>query len=82
MREINLEDMKFSNILNDMYQEFVKNTGADPRTDDVMIPFAEHVRNKYGIHISIRPNMEKGYGHYELTGVSVENEARYNRLLS
>jgi hypothetical protein len=80
MREIDLEDTQFSDVLNRMYREFVSDTGADPTTD-VMIPFTEHVRHRYGIYINIRPNMERGYGHYELTRVFVENEARYNWLI-
>lgn len=76
MREIDLEDTQFSDVLNKMYKEF--NTTGEP---DVMIPFTDYVRHKYGIYINIRPNMEKGPGHYELTRVFVENEARYNWLI-
>jgi len=58
-----------------MYKEF----NPDESSDQV-IPFADHVRHKYGIYINIRPNTERGEG-YELTRVFVENEARYNWLI-
>lgn len=76
MREIDLEDTAFNEVLNKMYQEFNPDKGTD-----MIIPFAEHVRHKYGIHIGVRPNLERGPGHYELTRASVENEARYNWLV-
>jgi hypothetical protein len=76
MREINLTDTTFYEVLNKIYKEFKKDDG-----EDQVIAFANHVRHKYGIHINVRPNLERGFGHYELTRVFVEDEARYNWLI-
>ena len=75
MREVDIEDTKFYRILNKMYEEF-NHDGYD-----AMIPFTNHVRKKYGIHLNIRPNLERGPGQYDLTRVFVEDEARYNWLI-
>ncbi len=76
MREINVEDTRFHALLNKMYAEY-----RDEGHEDQIISFATHIRKKYGIKISIRPNREQGDGHYELTQVFVEDEARYNWLI-
>jgi hypothetical protein len=76
MREIDITDIAFYETLNKIYKEF----NPDSREDKV-ISFANYVRQKYGVYINVRPNTERGPGHYELTRVFVENDARYNWLI-